>query len=360
MRKKMAVQQKGAGNRKPKNFIWTRKDLLGIRELTPEEILCILDLAATHKRRWFLKDRAGVAHFSEKAAALLFYEPSTRTRLSFALAAQRLGAKVIQLAQGESSMQKGESLEDTVRILDALGVDWIILRTSDRGVLAPLAPQVRASLVNGGDGIGEHPTQALLDLMTIAEQGKPWGKLRVTLIGDILHSRVARSLVAGLKSLGVQVTLCGPRAFLTPEVVEELRVPAVSDIQQGLREADVIYVLRVQRERHSGTRYPSASQYAREYGLTEARIQRWARPGAVILHPGPVHRGVELDSPVVEGPHSAIWRQVENGLYVRMAVLSLLAGVPRTLRRASGTSRAPRGRQRAGKKLYNRRESRPT
>src|SRR3954465_9015529 len=299
------------------------KDLLGLAPLTAEEIDLILHSAIPFKKL-FTRSIKKVPTLRGKTVALLFYEPSTRTRTSFELAAARLSADALSLAVSSSSVAKGESLMDTALNLEAMKVDFIILRHSVSGAPELLARGVRAHVVNAGDGNHEHPTQGLLDLFTIREKKKKLQGLNVAIIGDILHSRVARSNIWGLTKLGAEVGVCGP-ASLLPRHVEDLGVTILPRIEDAIQWADALNVLRLQLERMEAGFLPSLREYNRVFGVTTERLAR-APKDLLILHPGPMNRGVEIDSDVADGPHSVILPQVTNGVAVRMAVLYLLAG----------------------------------
>ena len=238
---------------------WTKKDLLSIADLGLEEIRLILEEARALKQVF----RRGI--LEGQAVGLLFYEPSTRTRLSFHLAAQRLGAHVLDLEISSSSVQKGESLLDTAKTLEAMGTKVLVVRHPENGAPQRLAPQLKVSVVNAGDGTGEHPTQALLDFFTIEEKKASLKGLPIAIVGDVLHSRVTHSLVPGFKRLGADVFLCGPRAFMTQALLKKLDVEGVWDLRSALRRAEVVYLLRIQRERHRGKGFPTPRQYAREF-----------------------------------------------------------------------------------------------
>jgi aspartate carbamoyltransferase catalytic subunit len=302
------------------------KDLLGLAELTPEEIDLILRHAVSFKKL-FTRSIKKVPTLRGKTAAMLFYEPSTRTRTSFELAATRLSADVLSLAVSSSSVQKGESLIDTARNLEAMKVDFIVLRHSVSGAPQLLAKGLRAHVVNAGDGNHEHPTQGLLDLYTIREKRKKLEGLTVTIVGDILHSRVARSNIWGLTKMGANVRLCGP-ATLIPQDLQTAfgsQVSVTYDMKEALDGADVAYVLRLQLERQQEHLFPSLREYHEFYGL-DAKKLAWAKKDCLVMHPGPMNRGVEISSSVADGPQSVILDQVTNGIAVRMAVLYLLAG----------------------------------
>ncbi len=302
---------------------WHRKDLLDLRSLSTEEIDLVLDTARAFKgvgRRSIKK----VPTLRGKTVVNLFVEPSTRTRISFELAAQRLSADVINFTAEASSLRKGETLKDTARNLEALNVDFIILRHSSAGAPHFLARVLDAHVVNAGDGAHEHPTQGLLDLFTMREKFGRIAGLKVTIVGDILYSRVARSNIWGLQKLGAEVTLCGPPT-LVPRAFEALGCRVVYDLKEAVREADVINLLRIQHERQRKTAFPGLGEYTRLFGITRSRLAD-LRPEALIMHPGPINRGVEVDSDVADGERSVILEQVTNGLAVRMAVLFLLNG----------------------------------
>jgi len=255
----------------------------------------------------------------------LFVEPSTRTRTSFELAARRLGADVISIDSGSSSFRKGETLKDTGQVLQAMNADFVVLRHSAAGAPGFLAERLQSHLINAGDGAHEHPTQALLDAFTMRQrlgENRRWEDLHVVICGDILFSRVARSNVWALTKLGARVTLVGP-ATLVPEIFSELGVTVAHDFDAVLPDADVIMLLRIQHERQRRSFFPSVGEYASLFGLNRERFQR-CKPGVLIMHPGPINRGVEIASEVADGPNSTILDQVRNGLVIRMAVLQLL------------------------------------
>ena len=302
-----------------------RKDLLDIESLSAEEIKLILDTAAPFKKL-FTQSIKKVPTLRGRTVALLFYEPSTRTRSSFELAAKRLSADTLDLPIGLSSVQKGESLIDTGRTLEAMKVDFVVIRHPENGAPELLAKNVRMQIVNAGDGRHAHPTQALLDLFTLREKKGRIEGLSVTILGDILHSRVARSNIWGLTRLGAKVTLCGPQTLLPKDFAKGLKNVRVEyDLRKAIRHADAINVLRLQRERMEQGLVPSLEQYFEEYGL-DAKKCRSLKKDCVILHPGPMNRGIEIASEVADGPRSVILEQVTNGIAVRMAALYLLAG----------------------------------
>ncbi len=302
------------------------KDLLGLAQLTAEEIELILNAAVPFKRL-FTRSIKKVPPLRGKTVALLFYEPSTRTRTSFELAATRLSADVLSLSVSSSSVQKGETLTDTALNLEAMKVDYIVLRHSVSGAPELLARAVRAHVVNAGDGGHEHPTQGLLDLYTIREKKKKIQGLKVTIIGDIVHSRVARSNIWGLTKLGANVCLCGPATLIPQDMKAAFgdRVQVTYNMKEALDGADVAYVLRLQLERQQENLFPSLREYHEFYGLDPKKLS-WAKKDCLVMHPGPMNRGVEISSAVADGAQSVILEQVTNGVAVRMAVLYLLGG----------------------------------
>jgi len=310
----------------PKATLWHRKDLLGIRELEPAEIRMILDTAAAFKTVGS-RDIKKVPALRGKTLVNFFVEPSTRTRISFELAAVRLSADVVNIAASTSSLQKGETLKDTALNLQALHADIIVLRHSSAGAPKFLADRLGASIINAGDGAHEHPTQALLDVFTIREQLGRVESLKVAIVGDIFFSRVARSNIWALKKLGAEITLVGP-STLVPRTFEQMGVQVVRRIDDILESADVINLLRIQHERQRKEYFPSLSEYTRFFGLTKARAAR-LKPNCLIMHPGPINRGIEIDSDIADGPQSVILDQVTNGLAIRMAVLYLCSTAAR-------------------------------
>lgn len=295
--------------------------LTGIAELSGAEIIELLDRAADAKKR--LLARKKTETLKGRSVAMLFYENSTRTKLSFEEAAKYLGADVYGLAVASSSVQKGESLVDTGRTLDALQTDIVVIRHSLSGVPIFLKKHVSASIVNAGDGMREHPTQALLDFLTMRERFGDFRGLNVTILGDVRHSRVARSNIIGLSRLGANVTVSGP-GTLVPQEIAALSCQIEPDMTESVRRADVIMGLRLQTERQQSALIPSLQEYNKIYGITEELLKNNAR-GAVILHPGPVNRDVELAHGLVEAERSLIHTQVTNGVAVRMAVLEQIA-----------------------------------
>src|SRR5215217_1434175 len=303
---------------------WTRKDLLGIQELSAEELTLILDTAAAFKTVG-TREIKKVPALRGKTLVNFFVEPSTRTRTSFELAAFRLSADVINISATVSSLTKGETLKDTARNLEALHADILVLRHSSAGAPQFLANRLQASVINAGDGAHEHPTQALLDFYTIRERRGKIAGLHVVIVGDILFSRVARSNIFGLLKLGARVTLVGP-STLVPRAFEELGVTVCHDIDDVLESADVVNLLRIQHERQRKEYFPGLGEYIRLFGLTKERGKR-LKPDCLIMHPGPVNRGVEIDSELADGAQSVILEQVTNGLAIRMAVLYLCGGI---------------------------------
>jgi aspartate carbamoyltransferase catalytic subunit len=303
---------------------WQRKDLLGIRELSAEEIVFILDTADAFKEVG-TREIKKVPALRGKTLVNFFVEPSTRTRTSFEIAAIRLSADVINISAASSSLTKGETLKDTAKILEAYHADIIVLRHGSSGAPQFLAERLRTSIINAGDGAHEHPTQALLDLYTIRARKGAVNGLHVVIIGDILFSRVARSNIFGLLKLGARVTLVGP-STLVPREFEKLGVTVSYDIEKILPTADVVNLLRIQHERQRREYFPGVGEYIRLFGLTKDRA-KLLKPDCLIMHPGPINRGVEIDSELADGPQSVILDQVTNGLAIRMAVLYLCGGI---------------------------------
>ena len=301
---------------------WTRKDLLGLEELSRQEIELILETAGSFKE---ISTRAikKVPALRGKTVVNLFYEPSTRTRVSFEVAAKRLSADVINIAVETSSVKKGESLIDTGRNIQALRADVIVVRHSCSGAALLLSQHVDISVVNAGDGWHEHPTQALLDMFTLQEKLGRIEGLNVTIVGDIAHSRVARSNIWGLTKLGAKVTVCAP-AMLIPERIEELGVKVSDDLDQALSRADAVNVLRMQFERDEGRAFPSQIEYFKKYGIARERLEK-LKQNILVMHPGPLNRGIEISAEVADGEQSVILEQVTNGIATRMAVLFLVA-----------------------------------
>jgi aspartate carbamoyltransferase catalytic subunit len=302
---------------------WHRKHLLDIESLTAEEITTVIETAKAFKA---VGERAikKVPALRGKTVVNLFIEPSTRTRISFELAAIRLSADVINFTAEASSLKKGETLKDTARNLEALNADIIIIRHSATGAPHFLSRFLKGSVVNAGDGAHEHPTQALLDTFTIHEKRGRIAGLNVTILGDILYSRVARSNIWALLKLGANVTLCGP-STLVPKVFEQLGCKVTYNVDEAIRDADIINLLRIQHERQRKTMFPSIGEYTTLFGLTKARLAH-TKPDVLIMHPGPINRGVEIDSEIADCGRSVILEQVTNGLAVRMATLFLVSG----------------------------------
>jgi aspartate carbamoyltransferase catalytic subunit len=304
---------------------WTRRHLLGLEDLSAAEIEAILDTAegfveVSQRRRKKRSDLKG------KVVVNLFFEPSTRTRASFGFAAKRLSADTHDFTVASSSVSKGESFIDTAKNIEAMGIDVVVVRHSVPGAPHLLAQHLRSSIVNAGDGAHEHPTQGLLDIFTIRRLKGRVAGLTVGLVGDIAHSRVARSNIHGLVKLGARVIVCGPPT-LVPAGVERLGVEVAHRLDDILPRCDVVNVLRIQFERQRSGLFPSIQEYFRLFGMHAGRL-RHAKPDLLLLAPGPINRGVELTPEVADGPHSAILQQVTNGLAVRMAVLYLLCGQP--------------------------------
>jgi aspartate carbamoyltransferase catalytic subunit len=302
---------------------WTRKHLLDIESLSVEEINTVLNTARAFKAVGERKIKT-VPALRGKTVINLFIEPSTRTRISFELAAQRLTADIVNFTAEASSLKKGETLKDTARNLEALHADILIIRHSASGAPHFLARVLEAHVVNAGDGAHEHPTQALLDLFTIQEKKGRIAGLNVTILGDILYSRVARSDVWGLTKLGANVTLCGP-STLVPQAFTQMGVRVTHRVEEAIENADVINLLRIQQERQRKGSFPSLGEYTSQFGLNRARFAR-TKPDAMIMHPGPINRGVEINSEIADCDRSVILQQVTNGLAVRMAVLFLVNG----------------------------------
>jgi len=301
-----------------------KKDLLGIKELSVEEINLILD-TATGFKDVLGRDIKKVPTLRGKTVVNLFFEPSTRTRTSFELAAKRLSTDVINFSVPTSSVVKGESLIDTALTVQALGTDFIIVRHSSSGVPHLLAKKLRASVINAGDGINEHPTQALLDAFTIKEKKGKIEGLEIAIVGDITHSRVAKSNIYALKKLGAKIRLIGPPTLI-PKEIEGVGI--FHNMEAGLKDVDVVMMLRIQMERQGKRFFPSVEEYFKNWRLTSDRLL-FAKSDVIVMHPGPINRGIEITSEIADGPRSVILEQVTNGLAVRMAVMYLLAGVER-------------------------------
>ena len=321
MAKKASSSSTGS-ERRLRSFVWNRKDLVGLDELSPQEIVHILDTAETF-REVSTRSIKKVPALRGKVVGLLFFEDSTRTRMSFELAASRLSADTVLFTAKGSSVAKGETTLDTVRNIEAMGVDIFVVRHGQCGAPHMLARKLSASVVNAGDGSHEHPTQALLDIFTIRQRlGKVAG-LKVAIVGDIAHSRVARSNILGLRKLGAEVVVVGPPT-LVPSAITAMGCEISHSLDDVLGELDVVNMLRIQFERFGGSLFPSVREYSRLYGMNAERLAR-CRKGVLIMHPGPINRGVELTSEVADGPNSCILQQVANGLAIRMAVLYLVS-----------------------------------
>ncbi|MFC1891229.1 aspartate carbamoyltransferase catalytic subunit [Thermodesulfobacteriota bacterium] len=303
------------------------KDLLGMGSLSEEDIELILDTAESLKEI-SQREIKKVPTLRGKSIIHFFYEPSTRTRTSFEMAAKRLSADTLSISATGSSLVKGETLIDTARNLQAMNPDLIVMRHSSSGAPHLVAQEIKAGIVNAGDGINEHPSQALLDLFTIREKKGRIKGLKVAILGDIEHSRVARSNIIGLKKMGAEVTISGPPTMIPPDA-ESLGVNVDYDPVNAIKDKDVIMVLRIQLERQSKVLFPSTREYAGFFGINRD-VMRNAKENAIIMHPGPINRGVELASDVADGPHSVILDQVANGVAVRMAIYYLLIGGTRS------------------------------
>ena len=300
-----------------------KKDLLGIKQLEPEEIEFILETAETFKEI-STRPIKKVPTLRGRTVVHLFYEPSTRTRTSFEIAAKRLSADTFNISAATSSIVKGETLIDTAKNLEAMNPDVIVLRHSAAGAPHLLAGHVLASVINAGDGMHEHPTQALLDLLTIKDKKGTISGQTIAIIGDIAHSRVARSNIWALTKMGARVLVAGPTTMI-PRDLDKLGVEVFYHPEEVIPEADVIMMLRIQLERQGQMLLPSLREYSKVYGLDENKLSK-AKPGVLIMHPGPINRGVEISPSVADGPYSVILDQVNNGVAVRMALLYLLIG----------------------------------
>ena len=309
------------GRQTSRSSRWTKKHLLGLEDLSAEEITLILDQAAEFKQM-AEQGETKLRALAGTVVANLFFEPSTRTRTSFGLAAKRLSADVVEFSAAGSSLSKGETFIDTALNIEAMGVSQVVVRHSTPGAPHLLAKHLRASVINAGDGTHEHPTQALLEMFTIREHLGRIDGLTVALVGDILHSRVARSDIFGLTKLGARVIVCGP-STLIPVEVEKLGVTVSNNLDEILAETDCINLLRIQFERQRGAFFPSLREYAHLFGMNGERLRK-AKSDILILAPGPINRGIELTPEVADGDHSVILNEVTNGLMIRMACLYLL------------------------------------
>ena len=299
------------------------KDLLGLEELSAEQIRLVLDTAEPFKE---ISERTikKVPTLRGMTIVNLFFEASTRTRISFEFAEKRLSADTVNVAAAMSSVQKGETLVDTARNLEAMRIDMVVIRHGASGAARFLADRIESNVINAGDGTHEHPTQGLLDMLTLRDRLGALEGRRVCIVGDVLQSRVARSNMWGLAKVGAEVAVCGPRSLL-PNAIDELGVRVFAHVEDAIQWADALIVLRLQLERMEAGYIPSLREFNRVFGISRERLERAPRE-VLVLHPGPMNRGVEIDSDVADGPHSVILNQVTNGVAVRMAVLYLLAG----------------------------------
>lgn len=311
----MALKRKG------RHIIWHRKHLLGLRDMTAEEINYVLDTARGFEQ---ISTRSvkKAPTLRGKVVVTLFFEDSTRTRTSFTLAASRLSADVIDFSKKTSSVSKGETFLDTARNLEAMGIDIVVIRHSAGGAAEFLSRNIKACVINAGDGFCEHPTQGLLDVYTIRRIKGGLEGLKIAIVGDIAHSRVARSNMWAMTKLGADVTFVGPPTLM-PAGVSQLPVKISYSLDDIIEKVDVVYMLRIQFERMGGNPFPSVREYSHYFGLTAERMKR-AKPDIIVMHPGPINRGLELESEVADGKNSVILEQVKNGLAVRMAVLFLV------------------------------------
>jgi len=300
-----------------------RRHLLGLEGVSKKELTLILDTAVSFKE---VLERTipKVPTLRGKTVANLFFEPSTRTRISFELAEKRLSADSVNFTKASSSVLKGETLKDTAKNIEAMKIDFVVIRHSAAGAPHFLANCLDVSVINAGDGAHEHPTQALLDMLTLRDRVGDLNGLKVVIVGDIEHSRVARSNIHGLKTMGAKVGLCGPKTLI-PREIEEMGVTVYPRLEDALLEADVLNVLRIQLERQKGGLFPSLREYRNLFGITREKLDQTGKD-YIIMHPGPLNRGVEIDSDVADGDYSVILNQVTNGVAVRMAILYLLYG----------------------------------
>jgi len=302
---------------------WTRRHLLDVESLSAEEINIILDSAVTFKEVT-ANCAQKIPILSGRTCANLFFEPSTRTRTSFSLAARRLGSDTIDFSSSGSSLSKGETFIDTAKNIEAMGIDVVIVRHRTPGTAHLLAQKLNCSVINAGDGPHEHPTQGLLDMFTLRERWGSFAGKRVVIVGDLAHSRVARSNIHGLVTMGAEVVVCGPPTLI-PLDIERLGVSVEVDLKQALEGADAVNVLRIQMERQQRGLFPSIDEYARRWGINRQALKN-AHKECIIMHPGPMNRGIEIAQDVADGENSVILDQVTNGVAVRMAVLYLLSG----------------------------------
>ena len=301
----------------------SQKHLLGLENVKKSDIELLLDTAESFKEIMD-RDVKKVPTLRGKSIVNLFYEPSTRTRTSFELAGKYLSADTINFTSSASSVRKGESLKDTAKTLEMMGVDAVIIRHNSSGAASYLTRHVSASVINAGDGTHEHPTQALLDMLTVRERKGTLSGLKVAIIGDILHSRVARSNIFGFTKMGSEVYVAGPSTLMLPDI-EQTGAKLAETIEEAVKDADVVIALRIQLERQQKALFPTIREYARLFGLNRDKLAL-ARPDALLLHPGPVNRGIELTSEIIDGPQSVINQQVRSGVAVRMSVLYHLIG----------------------------------
>jgi aspartate carbamoyltransferase catalytic subunit len=306
-----------------KNVTLSHKSLLGLKFLTAEEINIILD-TAEGMAEVMKRPIPRVPALNGKSIALLFYEPSTRTRTSFEMAAKMLSASTTSMAMSSSSAVKGETLIDTAKNIEVMGIDAIVIRHSASGAPALVDENVKCSVINAGDGFNEHPSQGLLDIYTMREKKGPLKGKKVVIVGDIAHSRVARSNIWGLTKLGAKVSVVAPPTLM-PAEIEKMGVKASYDLDEEIRDADFINVLRLQLERQQKGLFPSIEEYIKLYGITSERLKK-CRSDVIVMHPGPINRGVELSSEVADGPYNVILDQVANGVAIRMAIFYLLLG----------------------------------
>ena len=304
-------------------MVWAHRHLLGIEQLSADDISYILDTAASFKEI-LSRPIPKVPTLRGMTVVNLFFESSTRTRVSFELAEKRLSADMVNFSVTGSSVSKGETLLDTARNIEAMKIDMVVIRHNAPGAPHFLSRYLSSQIINAGDGAHEHPTQALLDLMTLRERHDILDNLRVTLVGDISHSRVAMSNILALKKMGARVAVCGP-ATMIPKYIERLGVAVTHSLEEAIQNSDVLNILRIQLERQQSGLFPSIREYHQTFGLTKEKLDK-APKELTIMHPGPMNRGVEIASDVADGPHSVILEQVTNGVAVRMAVLYLLVG----------------------------------
>jgi aspartate carbamoyltransferase catalytic subunit len=303
------------------DYVLKTKDLLGLREVDAQDIHSILEQAFAFKEL-FTRPVKQVQALRGKTIVNLFFEPSTRTRNSFDRAIKTLGATSINIAVAQSSVKKGETIIDTVKNIEAMGIDALIVRHKNAGVPRMIADNVSVPVINAGDGFHEHPTQALLDMFTMQEKKGDLKGKKITIIGDVLHSRVARSNIWGLNKMGAKVTICGPSSLI-PADIAQMGCKVENNLEKAIAQADFLNILRVQFERQNAGFFPTTREYRTFFGITQERLER-AKDDVVILHPGPMNRGIEIDSEVADGEHNVILEQVLNGVAVRMAVLYLL------------------------------------